>query len=131
MSKLRDLIEQGPKLVGAINHERWSKALTLQFDHEVKNKNSVFAAKKDETTENRLETLNGLYVADGVDAVKTKYLIDLINLYSKSYSQFKGQEGLSDSIEYLANDLQEKEKHYLDISKLCSVNDAKFCSEWN
>lgn len=130
MSQLRDLIEQGPKICGAKNHERWSRLFTLAFDHEIAKKDSVFSAKDDETIEDRLETLAALFMADGVEEMKVGYWIDLITLAAYSYAVAKGKHEYRDRLFELKKEVEAEQDEQPELTSVMSVEAASTLSFW-
>ncbi|SRR6266487_799574 len=130
MSKLRDFIERGPELCGARNAARWSKNFLLQFDCEIKDPVSEFASKKGEDPWDRLETLYGLTVADGIDDDKVNYWIDLIGLAAHAYAVSKGHIALEYVVSTMAEDLAIQESSYPEFASILSVSEASVMSNW-
>lgn len=130
MSKLRTLIEKGPELCGAKNAERWSRGYLLQFDHERDHAGSEFASKDGEDPWDRLETIEGLMVASGVNEEKVQYWIDLIGLAAHAYAVSKGRLGLDYVVTTLAEDLAIREPHYPKFAAILSVSEASVMSSW-
>jgi len=130
MSKLRDLIEQGPALCGAKNAARWSKSFLLQFDDELQDPSSVFAARERETVAERLETLWALKQARGIDELKVEYWGNLITLAALSYGVSKGIEAMREQQEVFKRILIDQEPQYPDISALMTVQEASTLGNW-
>ena len=130
MSRLRTLIEKGPELVGAKNAARWSRGFLLQFHYELDNHESEFSAKDGEEIGDRLETLQGLSMAYGVDEDKVQYWIDLITLAAHAYAVSKGRVGLDYVVTTLAEDLAIREQSYPEFAAILSVSEASVLSSW-
>ncbi len=130
MSKLRTLIEKGPELCGAKFSGRWSKSFLLQFDHEVGNPDSEFAAKDGEDPWDRLDTLDGLHMASDVYEEKVQYWIDLIGLAAHAYAVSKGCVGLEYVVTTLSEDLSIRESDYPEFAAILSVSEASILSNW-
>lgn len=80
--KVRDFVISIPYLCRAKNAERWSKAIELQFDHELANKESAFAREWADyvSPSNRFETAFGFKGHNG--RIKhCKMLCELLMLY--------------------------------------------------
>lgn len=130
MSKLRNLIEQGPALCGAVNAPRFAKIFLHAFDDEISDKASVFSHKDGETIEDRLEILKGLYLASGVNSRKAGYWVDLLTLCAYSYAVAKGREDLAIRRNSLAGMLSTVEGENPDIASVMSVSDASTLTTW-
>lgn len=132
MSKLFELITKGPSLVGAKNPERWEAVFRFAFLSELADKKSVFAKKDGESVEDRLELINGLSLASGVDPDKVAYWTDLVTLTAHSYALAKGDTAGDKATQMaLAEDLAVEETLYPDISAVMTVQEAVALSQWS
>lgn len=133
MSKLRDLIGQGPELCGVkgINAQRWSKKYLDIFDEEVANPDSLFASFGDEKVEDRLNILTGLYMASGAKHSKVAYWIGLVILCAYSYAVAKGMDKLGETRDHLAGVLSVQESSNVEIASVMSVADASTLTFWD
>jgi hypothetical protein len=131
MSKLRELIEKGPKLCGSIKHDHWSYIFLHAFDKEVSDKASVFAHKDGESIESRFEILNALHMAGGVERPKVEYWISLLKLCAYSYAVHKGNVELEHRRNKLAGLLSTEEGDNLEIASVMSVQEASTLTFWD
>lgn len=130
MSKLRELVEQGPTLCEAKNPERWAALFAHAFDSEVANRTSVFAQKPEESVEDRLEILQGLHLAKGVNADIVNYWIGLLTLCAYSYAVTKGREELAEKRNKLAGMLSLDEGNNHAVASVMTVSEASTLSTW-
>lgn len=131
MSKLRNLIEQGPKLCGAIFHEQWSFPYLAAFDADRLKKTKIFDLKPGQTIEDRLEILKGIYLASGVNVRRAGYWIDLITLCAYSYAVAQGHTEFASRRDTLAGMLSTVEGDNLEIASVMSVQEASTLTIWD
>jgi hypothetical protein len=130
MTPLFQLVEAGPRLVGAVDHERWSELYYLNvLKKEIEDKNSVFAAKPGEAVARRLEILGGLYMADGADEDKVWYWICLLNLMAAAYGKSRGEDRQNE-IDELVTLLTPNEPSHPEFAAIVTVQAAAVTGQW-
>lgn len=130
MSKLRDLIEQGPALCAVRNADQWSALYLGAFDAEVADKGSAFATQEGQSIGDRLEVLKGIYRADGCIAWKADYWIMLLTLCAVSYAISQKREGLEEDHDNLLAKLTIQEPDVPKFSAIMPVAEAGVLSNW-
>jgi hypothetical protein len=127
--KTRDFIISIPYLCRAKNAGRWSKAIELQYDYELANKESAFSRSlKDELdTTNRFETAFGFKGHNG--RIKhCKILCELLMLYH--YKKQHNENHWDARIAKLEAKAKKQEVKYPDIYSTMSVEATRF-SFWD
>lgn len=132
MSNLRNCVELGPELVGVegINAKRWGKKYLNLFVQDAGKETNLFDLQPGETIEDRLDVLNGLYMAKGAQRVKVHYWICLLTLAAYSYAITKGQKELEPARNTLAGYLSTKESQFPEIAAVYSVAQASTQGQW-
>ena len=129
-SALYRLIEEGPGLVGAKNPTRWAKPYLDVFLHEKANPESIFAWKDEESIEERLEIMSGLYMARGASQKKVAYLINLITLKAYTCAVQNGRQELANRRDLLAGWLSVQEGDNVEIAQIMTVSEAATNGQW-
>ena len=130
MSDLSNFIANGPRLCGAVNHERWADQFVHAFEKEKADHESVYAHKEGETIEDRLEVLYGIFSAKGVNPAKAQYFIDTLRLASAAYAVSKGRVELTEKVRTLTAVLTAQEADNEELASVLSVSAASTLSQW-
>lgn len=130
MSKLRNLIEKGPTLVGAQYPDQWVFLFLAAFDADRLKKTTVFDLKDGQSIEDRLEILRGILLASGVNARKAGYWIDLVILYAYSCAVAKGRNDLEIRRKSLETMLSDMESEHPEIAAVMPVSKAATATQW-
>lgn len=132
MSKLRDFIYEGPRQCGVegINAKRWGEKYAKLFDDEIADKESIFALQPGETIEDRLDILNGLYMAKGAKRDRVAFYIGTIMLAAMSCAIAKGMTEYTGPKERLQAVLKAQEPDNAKLASIISVDEAGTMSLW-
>lgn len=130
ISRLEGFAISSARLVGIVDHGRWSFIIHAAFKNDRDNADSVFGSATLESIENRLEILNALFIAKGADPEKVSYIIGLWRAAAYSYAIHKGAVHLSDARNGLVGYLSTIESKYPEIAAEYSVAEASIQSGW-
>jgi len=132
MSKLREFIYQGPGHCGVegINAKRWGEKYLDLFDKEKLDKDSVFAFQPGETIEDRLDILNGLYMAKGAKRDKVDFYIGTLKLATMSCAIHKEYTEYTGPKERLQAVLKAQEPDNAKLASVMSVDEAGTLTFW-
>ncbi len=130
VSRIENLSIETAKLVGIVDHKRWSFILHEAFKYDRDRVESVFSSETQESIEKRLEVLNILFIASGADPEKVSYIIGLWRLAAYSYAIHKGATHLEYARNGLAGYLSTIEGKYVEIAQKYTVAEASIQSSW-
>jgi len=127
---LRKFLIDGPKLFGAVNHERLAWLIETMFDHEIDFPESVFAHQKGESIDNRLESIRMMGSAAGVDQGKFAFWMDLVTLYATSCAIHAGAVDETFNHGELVASLSVRAKLYTEFTDILTVDQAAQATQW-
>lgn len=132
MSKLREFIYQGPGHCGVtgINAKRWGETFSDLFDKEIHDGKSSFAMMPGETVEERLDVLNGLYMAKGAKREKVAFYIGTLMLAAMSCALAKGYLEYQGHKERLQAVLKAQEPDNAKMTAVLGVDEAGTMTFW-